>query len=367
MQPNKNGAQERAEQVKESLQHLSRKYFNLGRRVSPQGLKHMRDSLMDDSTLENNYVVLTIGACIIATLGLLSNSAAVIIGAMLVAPLMQPIRGLAFGILEGDIELIREAFKALLVGTAIAIALSFLLGMLLGLEEYGSEVLGRSQPTLLDLGIAIAAGGISGYAKVEPKLSSTLAGTAIAVALMPPVCVVGIGLGQGFNQGGWGLSQGAMLLYITNLVGITLACMLTFLLTGYAAIRRAQRPLSITMALTAILLVPLGLSLFDLVRQNQLEASVRRQLLTETETFKGLRLIETETNWLVNPPEVRLSVSAAEPVTPKQVGLLEDFLRRRMGRPFTLVFEVSPVELVTRDGIVVNNQDETRPSSQWQQ
>ncbi|MEM6592417.1 MAG: DUF389 domain-containing protein, partial [Cyanobacteria bacterium P01_C01_bin.73] len=225
---------DRIAQLRDRLDAIGRKYLPSGRRVSPQGLKHMRDSLMDDSELELNYIVLTIGACIIATLGLLSNSAAVIIGAMLVAPLMQPIRGLAFGILEGDLALIREAFRALLVGTAIAIALSWLLSMTLGLEEYGSEVLSRSSPTLLDLGIAIAAGGISGYAKVEPKLSSTLAGTAIAVALMPPVCVVGIGFSQGLGQGSWELSQGALLLYITNLVGITLACMLTFVLTGYA-------------------------------------------------------------------------------------------------------------------------------------
>ncbi|MEO1591391.1 MAG: TIGR00341 family protein, partial [Cyanobacteria bacterium J06632_22] len=76
------------------------------RRIPPQGLQHMRDSLMDDSDLDPDYIVLTIGACIIATLGLLSNSAAVIIGAMLVAPLMLPIRGVAYGILDGDPELL---------------------------------------------------------------------------------------------------------------------------------------------------------------------------------------------------------------------------------------------------------------------
>lgn len=86
------------------------------------------------------------------------------------------------------------------------------------------EVLARSEPTLLDLGIAIAAGGISGYAKVEPKVSSSLAGTAIAVALMPPVCVIGLGL----SQADWSLSLGATLLYLTNLLGITLSCMLVF-------------------------------------------------------------------------------------------------------------------------------------------
>jgi len=68
------------------------------------------------------------------------------------------------------------------------------LGVLVGIPRYGSEVLSRSEPTLLEWGIAVAAGGISGYAKVEPKVSGSVAGTAIAVALMPPVCAIGLGL-----------------------------------------------------------------------------------------------------------------------------------------------------------------------------
>ncbi|MGP1371316.1 MAG: DUF389 domain-containing protein [Almyronema sp.] len=353
----KKGPNQRAEALKEGLQGISRKYLGIGRRVTPQGLKHLRDSLKDDAELTLNYVVLIIGSCLIATLGLLSNSAAVIIGAMLIAPLMQPIRAFAFGILEGDVDLIKAAFNSLLLGTAIAIGLSWLLGLSSGLAEFGSEVLGRSRPTIFDMGIAIAAGGISGYAKVEPKLSSTLAGTAIAVALMPPVCVVGIGLSQGIALGNWSLSQGASLLYVTNLIGITLACTLTFLLTGYASVHRASKPLSVTLALTGVLLLPLGFSLFDLVRQNQLEAGVKQVLLQETETFKGLRLAGTRTNWLVNPPEVRLSVYAAQPVSPKQVRLLEEFLTQRLGRRFSLVFEVSAVQEVTREGIVINTQE----------
>ncbi|WP_346291995.1 DUF389 domain-containing protein [Sphaerothrix gracilis] len=363
MKAPKNEVQQRAAALKEGLQGIGRKYLGIGRRVSPQGLKHLRDSLMDDAELTLNYGVLIIGSCIIATLGLLSNSAAVIIGAMLIAPLMQPIRAFAFGILEGDGDLIKEAFRSLLVGTAIAILLSWLLGLASGLAEFGSEVLGRSRPTIFDMGIAIAAGGISGYAKVEPKLSSTLAGTAIAVALMPPVCVVGIGIAQGFALQDWALSQGAALLYITNLIGITLACMLTFLLTGYASVHRASKPISMTLALTGVLLLPLGFSLFDLVRQNQLEAGVKQVLLQETETFKGLRLVETRTNWLVSPPEVRLTVYAAQPVSPKQVRLLENFLARRLERRFTLVFEVSAVQEVTREGVVINTQAEL---GEWQ-
>ena len=332
--------------VRDGMQTLTNRYFG-GRRVSPQALKYMRDSLMDDSELNRDYVVMTIGACIIATLGLLSNSAAVIIGAMLVAPLMLPIRGMAFGFLEGDIDLIKEGAKALGVGTAIAIALSTSLGLLLGLSEYGSEVWARSEPTLLDLGIAITAGGISGFAKVQPKISNTLSGTAIAVALMPPVCVIGLGLAQWKVSLGWG----AMLLYLTNLIGITLSCMLAFWLTGYAPFQKARKSLRFALLFTAALIVPLAISLVELVRQNRAEDSVRDALVNGTVTFTRLELIDSDINWLANPPEVRLTVYSVEPVTPKQVGLLENYVATRMKRPFRLIFEVSEVQEVTRDEV----------------
>ncbi|MEM6352792.1 MAG: DUF389 domain-containing protein [Cyanobacteria bacterium P01_D01_bin.14] len=318
------------------------------RRVSPQGLKHMRDSLMDDSDLDRDYIVLTIGACIIATLGLLSNSAAVIIGAMLVAPLMLPIRGMAFGILEGDLDLLKTGVRSLLVGTGLSVGLATALGLLLGFSDYGSEVWARSEPTLLDLGIAIAAGGISGYAKVQPKISSTLAGTAIAVALMPPVCVIGLGIAQIELTT---LSWGATLLYLTNLVGITLSCMLAFLLTGYAPIKQARRPLSLVSVMTGVLIVPLGLSLINLVQQNRLEAGVQDALVNGTVTFQRLRTFRTETNWLTHPPQVRLVVASVEPLTPRQVMLLEDYLEQRMNRRFELIFEVGQIQEVTSSGV----------------
>jgi uncharacterized hydrophobic protein (TIGR00271 family) len=287
---------------------------------------------------------LIISSCAIATLGLLSNSAAVIIGAMIIAPLMLPIRGLAFGALQADITLFRKGLIAVAVGTLLAVAIASTLGWLVGLPSYGSEVLARSRPTLLDLGIAVAAGGISGYAKIETKISGSLAGTAIAVALMPPVCVIGLGLAQG----NWSLSFGATLLYLTNLLGIALSCMVTFVVGGYTSMARARQPLIWTMALTAILLIPLGVSFARLVRQAQLETSLRRALVNRTVTFGRSQLLNSNTNWLTNPPEVRLSVRAREPVTPRQVELLEEFIKQEMGQAFTLIFEVGQVEEIRR-------------------
>lgn len=329
----------------ERLEDLGRKYF-VGRRVSPQAHQHMQDSLLDEAEIDLDYVVLTLGACMIATLGLLSNSAAVIIGAMLVAPLMLPIRSVAFGILEGDLEIVRAGAKSLAIGTGLSVFLSMMLGLGSGFLDYGSEVASRSSPTLLDLGIAIVAGGISGYAKVQPRLSSTLAGTAIAVALMPPLCVVGLGIAQ-FNPS---LSLGAGLLYLTNLLGITLSCMLAFFIAGYSPFRRARRPLSAVIFLTSLLIIPLGFSLIELVRQNQLEANLRFYL-EKTETFKRVGVVSSDTDWQVAPPEVRMVVNSNGPITANQVRLLEEHIARQMGRPFRFVFQVSEVKEVTKEGI----------------
>ncbi|MBD2000279.1 DUF389 domain-containing protein [Leptolyngbya sp. FACHB-541] len=307
-------------------------------------LQQLQAELLAESTPDPSYLILIVSSCAIATFGLLANSTAVIIGAMIIAPLMLPIRGLAFGALTGNVMLFRRGLVAVAVGTALAVALAGILGKLVGIANFGGEVLARSEPTLLDLGIAVTAGGISGYAKVQPKISGSLAGTAISVALMPPICVIGLGL----SQANWNLSQGAMLLYLTNLLGISLSCMVTFLLAGYASFHHARKALAGILTFTAILLIPLGFSFAQMVRQAQLEASLRQALLNRTLTFQRLDLVSSTTNWLTNPPEVRLNVRARERITPKQVALLEEFVQREMGQPFTLIFVVGQVEEIRR-------------------
>jgi len=336
-----------------------RTYFSSGRRAKPLALAHLRQDLLAESDLDWDYLVLVLGSCMIATFGLLSNSAAVIIGAMLIAPLMLPSRGVAYGILEADQQLIRASVVSIVVGTGVAIAISAILGVTTGIAQYGSEVYVRSQPTLLDLGVAVTAGALAGFAKVEPKLSSTIAGTAIAVALMPPVCVVGLWLAKlNFTQ-----SLGALLLYATNLFGITLACMVAFMLAGYSSFDRARRPIGITLFFTLLLIFPLGYSTLQLLLQNRLESSIKTALLDRTLTFQQLTLVNLSTNWVTNPPQVSLVVYASEPVTPKQVQLLENFLEAEMGRPFTLLFEVSQVELVTSEPEPQSPQD----GGEWQE
>ncbi len=298
------------------------------RKPDPQKLEEMQLGLLEESTLDIKYLVLIVGSCAIATFGLISNSVAVIIGAMIVAPLMLPIRGLAFAALAGNVVFFRKSVTALVTGTLVAVVLAWLIGFLLRVPEFGSEVLSRSEPTLLDLGIAIAAGGISGFAKIEPKISSSLAGTAIAVALMPPICVIGLGL----SQADWSLSLGATLLYLTNLLGITLSCMVVFVITGCTSLSRGGKALRWTVIFTSLLLIPLGVGFVRLVRQAELEALVKEVLVNRTETFKRVELIRSDVNWITKPPEARLDIFLTGRLTPNQVRLLENFVAKETGQ-----------------------------------
>jgi uncharacterized hydrophobic protein (TIGR00271 family) len=312
--------------------------------VDPSHNEQLQLELLDEAKVDFPYLVLIVSSCAIATLGLLSNSAAVIIGAMIIAPLMLPIRSLAFGALVGNSVLFGTGIISVALGTLLAILISWLLGTVAGIASFGSEILARTQPTLLDLGIAIVAGGIGGYGKIEPKVSNTIAGIAIAVALMPPICTIGLGL----SQANWELSQGATILYLTNLLGIALACMVVFLLAGYAPLRRARKALIGAIALTSVLIVPLGLRFVKLVENARLEISLRKVLLDRTITFQQLDLADLQVNWVSDPPQVRLKVYAKQPVTINQVELLEAFVAQELGRPFKLIFIVSNVEEVRR-------------------
>ena len=315
-------------------------------KATQEDINRLFQDLQEDSTLGLNFLVLTGSACIIATIGLLTNSAAVIIGAMIIAPLMMPLRGLALGAIEGNLNLFKESLKTLSIGTIFAITLSCLIGRLINLpaSEFTPEILARTQPQLGDLGVAVAAGAVSGFAKLRPKITDAVAGTAIAVALMPPLCVVGISLSQAY----WTASWGAFLLFFTNLLGITLACMIVFILGGYyIETQRVKRALRVALALTAILIIPLTLALLQLIKQTQLQANVKKLLLNRTITVgQKVELTKTNVNWQKHPPEVTLTVLAKEPITPNQVRLVEQFLYREMKQPFKLVFQVSEVREV---------------------
>jgi uncharacterized hydrophobic protein (TIGR00271 family) len=156
-------------------------------------LDELHRSYDGDAKLSESFLVLTLGASLIATLGLLADNAAVVIGAMVVAPWILPLRVAVFAVLIDDWRLLPRSALTLVAGALVTTLLSMMLGLiaqangLLTVDAFSGEIQSRLSPTLLDLGIALAAGAIATYAKVNPGAVSSMAGTAIAVALVPPV------------------------------------------------------------------------------------------------------------------------------------------------------------------------------------
>ena len=138
------------------------------------------------------YWVLLVISVIIATLGLLQNSVAIIIGAMLIAPLLRPIKGLAFGITTGQPRYFWMAVKMLILSIVISVLCAIGVSSLVPLKIETSEIIARTVPNLLDLLIAVAAGVIAILSLYFKKLSENIAGVAMAAAIMPPLAVTGI-------------------------------------------------------------------------------------------------------------------------------------------------------------------------------
>ncbi|MEZ5342072.1 MAG: DUF389 domain-containing protein [Acidimicrobiales bacterium] len=179
------------------------------------------------------FALLMIFASVLATAGVLADSTAVVIGAMLIAPLITPMMGMALGLALGWPSRLRRATALVAGGIAIAISTGWLIPAVLPVAvatQTNSEILSRTSPNLLDLLVAVAAGAAGAYALARPDVASSLPGVAVAIALVPPLAVVGITLGQ--HE--WRQATGAGLLFSTNLVAILVTGGLVFVLTGVA-------------------------------------------------------------------------------------------------------------------------------------
>ncbi|NJR32626.1 MAG: DUF389 domain-containing protein [Chamaesiphon sp. CSU_1_12] len=183
---------------------------------------------------DSSYWLQVLFSAGIATLGLVLNSPAVIIGAMLISPLMGSILANGLALAAGDVILAVRAIFNLILSCTLAIAFAILLVSILPFKEMTSEILARTQPNLLDLGVALFSGAVGAVAicKEVKGVATSIPGVSIAVALMPPLCVVGYGIGIAVNASpgnGLQVARGGGLLFFTNLVAITFAAMMVFL------------------------------------------------------------------------------------------------------------------------------------------
>ena len=165
------------------------------------------------------YVAMNVLATVLACCGLFADSAAVVIGAMIVALLLGPITGVALSLVDADHRLLVGAFRSLLVGAVAVYGTGLVFGVVLRDLPVTTEILARTSPSILDLVVALAGGAAGAYASVSPRLSVGLVGVAIATALVPPLASSAILVARAEYQLGWR----AFLLAFTNIVAIQFA------------------------------------------------------------------------------------------------------------------------------------------------
>jgi len=240
--------------------------------ASEERFKELFQMLRSDAKLNHTFLALMVLSTILATLGLFANSSAVIIGAMLVAPLMTPIVSASMGLLRGDTAMIQDSLMKIATGVILALMASSFMAYILPYSQITPEMKMRINPTLLDLGVAILSGIIAAYSKSFKEIIQNLAGVAIAVALVPPLAVAGIGLGYGEVT----FFTGAFLLFFTNLVGIIIAAVLTFHVLGFSNVVKSKKSVLFIFFLLLLVSYPLYLSYDQMLQKYQIATTLKQ-------------------------------------------------------------------------------------------
>jgi uncharacterized hydrophobic protein (TIGR00271 family) len=241
------------------------------------------ESIERNVVFRGTNLLILVFAIIIASVGLNVNSAAVIIGAMLISPLMGPIVGVGAGLGVMDLELVRKALKNLAFAVAASVGTSTIYFLISPLGDAHSEILARTSPTIWDVLIATAGGFAGIIATASKDRGNVVPGVAIATALMPPLCTAGYGLAHG----NWAFFAGAFYLFLINSVFISLSALATVRWLRYPARHHSdpqtsKRIRSITTMVVLLTVIPSIILAFRLVKQNAF-------------TNKAMRFVDRET------------------------------------------------------------------------
>ena len=229
-----------------------------------------------DARLDRKFLILIALASAIATLGLLQSSPAVVIGAMLVSPLMGPIMGVGFGLATIETALIRRSLITLAAGMILAVVVAMLIILISPIQDVTPELRARTQPTLMDLGVAVV-GGIAGAIAIIRNLSGVMVGVSIATALVPPLATVGFGIVTGRPD----FVIGAALLFLTNTLAIAFAATIVARINKFGPSLTPQHTamqLIGILAVLGVLSIPLAFSLDNIGREIRARAIIQSEL-----------------------------------------------------------------------------------------
>jgi uncharacterized hydrophobic protein (TIGR00341 family) len=228
----------------------------------------------------SGFLIMLVLSAVIAISGVLADSTATVIGAMIIAPLGTPILGIALGLVTGHLSLVIRSVLWVLAGLAIVVVLGLLFALVVvdpASLESNSQVVGRTSPGLLDLLAALATGTAGAFAMSRRDLSAVLPGVAISISLVPPLGVVGVCVGEG----AWDAALGALVLFLSNVFALVVAGSIVFTLAGYttepSSVRTARRrsAYAIVAVLTLLIAIPLAANSIVAIALSGWSAAIR--------------------------------------------------------------------------------------------
>lgn len=320
-----------------------------------EGQKNIYNNVLGDAKPDRYYFVMVILSCTVATYGLLANSIAVVIGAMLIAPLMGPILAGALAVATNSNEMLKISTKTEALGAITAVILAALLTLVLPHSELTPEVMARTTPTILDLVIALASGAAGTYAICVKPQGATLPGVAIATALMPPLCVVGIGLAkQSFS-----VVSGAFLLFLANMIAIIVAAIAIFELAGFSREscqggvckesdeKKTAYRFLYPVVLLIVVSIPLAFIMYKTYNHANTEKVIKSSL---TESLDSIAPHSTLISVDYQEADGKIKVGAAFRTTkimiPENIRQMENLLELRLGKPVSVNADVVLVQKV---------------------
>jgi uncharacterized hydrophobic protein (TIGR00271 family) len=297
-----------------------------------------------------NFFVLLLLASVIATYGVLSSSVATVIGAMIVAPLMGPIMAMAAAVVMGSTQRALRSLALVALGVFAVILLSMALTWLvpdvsISFTE-NAEIASRISPGLIALLTALAAGAAGAYITAREEIADSMGGVAIAISLVPPLCVVGISI----NQGRWDAALGALTLFLTNFLAILLAGGVTFVLVGLGRLAvttehvRVRRNAFVLIVIATLLVaIPLSVTSYrsvDAALESRKAAGDVSRWLAGT-SHQAVRTT-------VTGPDVTVVIVGNGELRPLQQ--LADSLAGTLGRPVTVELRDVPAQRQASSG-----------------
>jgi uncharacterized hydrophobic protein (TIGR00271 family) len=307
-------------------------------RVSRERMNVVLQDIDYGSEPGGRFYALAATATLIACLGLIANSTAVIIGAMLVAPLMTPIFGIALALVRGEARLLGRAIRALVLGVVLGIGIAALFGLMPLALDVTPEMLARTQPNLLDLMVAVLAGFAGAYAMTNEKLSPALPGVAIATALVPPIANAGLCLAMGAYHGAYG----SFLLFLANFLSILMVSSLVFIGAGltrtmpnekWSFVRRFGVPSLGFLAVTILLTPPL----VQIVKDRSVTSTVTRIISQELSQLPTTAMFKMNHEMSDGNLYVLGTVRTPQVISPNRVKAIQEALTEKLGVPTQLI------------------------------